>query len=80
MTPYDYRRLEAIERRQTIAEERDRVADERLGRMEQKLDQLLTAAAMGKGAFWIVTRIGGFMVVVLGALGWTADHFHWWQK
>lgn len=74
------RRYEQIERRMVIFEEQGRQRAERLGRIEAKLDQLVTAAAMGKGAFWFATRIGGVIVVILAFLEWTADHFHWWQK
>jgi Flp pilus assembly protein TadB len=87
MTPDEYRRLEIIERRQAIAEERDRVADERMQRMESrsermegKLDQLLTLFSMGKGAVWVLTVAGGFLVMVAGAVAWAADHFRWWIK
>ena len=87
MTPDEYRRLEAVERRQAIAEERDRVADERLDRMEsrsermeRKLDQLLTLISMGKGAVWVLTLTGGFFVTIVGAFFWAADHFRWWIK
>jgi hypothetical protein len=70
-------------------EERDRLArveeravgvDERLDRIETKLDKLVAAAAMGKGAFWLLTKMGGILVLGAGALGWAADHFHWWAK
>jgi hypothetical protein len=70
-------------------EERDRLAraeqqtgalDERLDRIEIKLDMLVAAAAMGKGAFWLLTKLGGVLVLGAGAIGWAADHFHWWNK
>jgi hypothetical protein len=80
MTPDEHRRLEAVERRQAIAEERDRVADERMGRIEAKLDKLLALASMGKGAFWIVTRVGGVISFLAVAFFWAADHFRWWTK
>lgn len=80
VTPDEFRRLHALELRAGISEERDRVADENMRRMEDKLDQLLTAAAMGKGIWWFTTRVGGVAVVGLTALYWAADHFHWWQK
>ncbi len=87
MTPDEHRRLEAVERRQAIAEERDRVADERMQRMEirsermeTKLDQLVILFSMGKGAVWVLTVAGGFLVTIVGALFWAADHFRWWTK
>ena len=70
-------------------EERDRLArveertvgfDERLDRIETKLDKLVLAAAMGKGAFWLLMKLGGLLVMVAGAVAWAADHFRWWIK
>lgn len=70
-------------------EERDRlvkaeahiaVFDERLDRIEIKLDKLVLAAAMGKGAFWLLMKMGGLLVMVAGAIAWAADHFRWWIK
>ena len=80
MTTDLYRRIEQLEQRMTIAEEHRRQLIESLARVEGKLDKLLTAAAMGKGAFWFATRLGGMTLMALGALGWAADHFHWWQR
>jgi hypothetical protein len=70
-------------------EERDRLVkteaqivafDERLDRIETKLDKLVLAAAMGKGAFWLLMKLGGMLVMVAGAVAWAADHFRWWIK
>ena len=69
-------------------EERDRLVkaeaqivafDDRLDRIEAKLDKLVLAAAMGKGAFWILMKMG-VLVMVAGAVAWAADHFRWWIK
>ena len=38
------------------------------------------AAAMGKGAFWILMKMGGVLAIVAGAVAWAADHFRWWIK
>ena len=42
--------------------------------MARKLDQLIAATNMGKGAWWIVIKIGGLVVVGLGALSRAIDH------
>ena len=56
-------------------DERDRLArvEERVANladdfdtMNDKLDRLVAAANMGKGAWWLILRIGG-LLVVLGA-------------
>src|SRR4029077_9687046 len=76
-------------RRCMTPEERDRLVkaeaqivafDERLDRIETKLDNLVLVAAMGKGAFWLLMKLGGMLVMVAGAVAWAADHFRWWIK
>ena len=80
-------RLDAIERRQSVADEHRRQMHERLeriensqARVEKKLDQLLNLAAMGKGAWWLLTKVAGIALLLAGAAGWAADHFHWWGR
>jgi len=41
--------------------------------IDAKLDSLVAAANMGRGAWWIILRIGGVLVVVGGAIGWVID-------
>lgn len=41
--------------------------------IDTKLDELIAAANMGKGAWWIILRIGGVLVVLGGAIGWVID-------
>lgn len=41
--------------------------------MDSKLDSLVAAANMGRGAWWIILRIGGVLVVLGGALAWLID-------
>lgn len=42
--------------------------------MDGKLDQILTAAAMGKGAWWALLRFGGVLTLALGAGAWAYEH------
>jgi hypothetical protein len=65
------------------SEERDRLAraeievrmlSRSLGEMNRKLDQLVAAANMGKGAWWLLLRLGGVLVVLVGATGWVLEH------
>ena len=74
-----YRRVELLEQRVTVAEEQRRQLLESLMRLEAKVDRLLTAAAMGRGAFWFATRLGGLLVMAATAFGWAVDHFGWWK-
>lgn len=41
--------------------------------IDGKQDELLAAANMGKGAWWIILRIGGVLVVLGGAAAWLID-------
>lgn len=75
-----YRRLEVVERRQIISDERDRVADARSIEMDKKLDALLEFAVMGRVAWWIISRIGSAAVVLGGGFAWAADHWRWFVK
>lgn len=63
-------------------DERDRLArveveidhaKKQLADMNGKLDQLLRAAAMGQGAWWLLLKIGGAIVLLIGAAGWLTD-------
>jgi hypothetical protein len=67
-------------------EERDRLAraeievrmlSRSLGEMNRKLDQLIAAVNMGKGAWWLLLRLGGVLVVLAGATGWALEHLGW---
>lgn len=43
--------------------------------IDKKVDRLLEAASMGKGAWWAMLRVGGLMVLVATAGAWIFDHF-----
>lgn len=47
---------------------------DRMEGMDNKLDQLVEAANMGKGAWWLSVKIGGFIVTVLAGLAWLWQH------
>lgn len=50
-----------------------------LADMNGKLDQLVAAANMGKGAWWLLLRLGGVLVVLAGAAAWALDHLGWFR-
>lgn len=70
MNPDEFRRIGAVEQRLAISEERDRVADERLNRMEAKMDLLLKAMNMGEGAWKATMKIGAVIVILSGFVAW----------
>lgn len=61
------------EERIAALEARQAGTDAWLKDIDAKLDELIAAANMGKGAWWIILRIGGVLVVVGGAIGWVID-------
>ena len=62
------------EERIASLEEWKRSTEQWLGGMDRKLDQLIAAANMGKGAWWLFIKIGGAAVMVVGAVSWVAEH------
>jgi hypothetical protein len=69
-------------------EERDRLArletvvqsmSEAHERMEAKLDKLLAAAAMGRGAWMLLTKQGMVLLLLLSGIAWLGDRLHWWM-
>ncbi len=42
--------------------------------IDRKVDRLLAAAAMGKGAWWATLKIGGLLILIAGAGAWVFDH------
>lgn len=46
----------------------------RLEEMDAKLDQLVEAANMGKGAWWLSVKAGGIIVTGLAGLAWLWQH------
>lgn len=70
MTPEE--RIAVLESQQTDI--RNDIAE-----IKKMLGSLLTSAAMGKGAWWLIMKIGGVLVGL--ALIWSAigqNFGHWW--
>lgn len=42
--------------------------------IDGKVDQLLEAAHMGRGAWFAIVKVGGVMVLACGAFAWLWDH------
>lgn len=66
VTPEERDRLARLEA--TVAGQQKWLED-----IDKKLDDLLAAANMGKGAWWVMLRIGGVLVVIGGAAAWLID-------
>lgn len=46
----------------------------RLEDMDKKLDQLVEAANMGKGAWWVSVKVGGVLVTASAGIAWIWGH------
>jgi len=70
-------RLDAFERTRI---ERDQLVDRQLVAINGKLDLLTAAVNMGRGGALAVAKIGGLLLLVLGAVAWLADRVPHWLK
>ena len=42
--------------------------------IDEKVDKILTALNMGRGAGWALLKVGGVVVLLVMAGGWAYDH------
>ena len=56
-----------------VLEIRMATLEKRIDNMDKKLDQLIEAAYMGKGAWWMMLRIGAVFVLASGLVAWIVD-------
>lgn len=49
------------------------ILETRMSGVEDKLGQLLSAAAMGRGAWWLLLRLGGLLVLLASGAAWIWD-------
>jgi hypothetical protein len=66
-----------VEERLARLEERHDNSDRRLSSIERKVDELLQAAHMGKGAWFLLLRIGVVLSAIGGVLAWIVNN---WPK
>jgi hypothetical protein len=59
-------RVEAI-----LSEQKDDIAEVR-----RQVTELVLAAHMGKGAWWLLLRLGALFVAILSAAGWVVHEMH----
>lgn len=70
-------RLQALESKVAQLE---RVIDGRLVVIELKLDGLAEAFNLGRGAAITVAKLGGVLVLAIGAAAWLVDHLPAWAR
>lgn len=56
---------------------RDKRTDERFDRLEGKVQALLDAANMGKGAWWFGLKVGGALLALASGFAWMVDKIRW---
>lgn len=44
--------------------------------IDAKVDRLIEAAHMGRGAWWLLLRLGAMLVAIAGVAGWLFDKVH----
>lgn len=57
----------------TRIDELEERMDERLTKIEGYLQEIRDAANMGKGAWWLMLKIGGTLVVIIGGVTWLLE-------
>jgi len=70
-------RLQALEDSVSAIE---RSIEERLRAIEQKLDRLTEAFNMGRGAAITLAKLGGLLLLALGAAAWFVDRMTGWAR
>jgi len=70
-------RLDAFERTRI---ERDQAIDRQLVSINGKLDRLTAAVNMGRGGAIIGAKIGGVLLLAIGAVAWLTDRLPTWIK
>ncbi len=49
--------------------------ERRLERIELKVDQLLEIAAVGKGAGWLLVKVGALIAAIAAAVSWLLERY-----
>ena len=49
--------------------------ERRLERIETKVDQLLEIAAVGKGAGWLLVKVGALIAAIAAAICWLLERY-----
>ena len=49
--------------------------ERRLERIETKVDQLLEIAAVGKGAGWLLVKVGALIAAIAAAISWLLERY-----
>lgn len=69
--------MDDVDRRITRLEERVAQLVVQTKDNGSKLDSLIAAANMGRGAWWLILRMGTAMVAIAAVVAWMVDRIHW---
>jgi hypothetical protein len=70
-------RLDAVER---TGIERDQALDRQLAAINAKLDRLTAAFNLGRGGALVLAKLGGALLLLVGAAAWLADRVPAWLR
>jgi hypothetical protein len=76
MTPDERDRLLRLEVNAANTEKSVERMSDKVDGLDSKIDDLLKAAHMGKGAWWLMLRMGAVIVAIGTAGAWIFDKLH----
>ena len=48
--------------------------------IDDKLDTVIAAMNMGKGAWFLLLKVGAALAALAGLIAWIGDHLHMWNR
>jgi hypothetical protein len=48
--------------------------------IDKKLDTVIEAMNMGKGAWFLLLKVGAVIAAAAGLIAWIGDHLHFWPR
>lgn len=66
--------MSSVEERLATLETKVEGQENWLKSIDGKLDDVIAAMNMGKGAWYLLLKVGAVLVAVAGAVAWVADH------
>lgn len=70
MTPDELSRFVRMEEAVKRLQKNDERLEGQISEINKKLDRILEAAAIGKGAWWMALKVGGALTVLIGLGMW----------
>ena len=71
--------MSTLEERLAVVEARQKSQEEWLRSIDEKLDKVVAAINMGRGAWLAIIRMGAIIVPIAGFFAWAADKIGLWK-